>query len=210
MPENSDTKPQGFFEGTWETHWTNLLNLASHGAYAPGVGYDTFLRFGDPMVDPNRNGHVTFIGRGHNGNHGRAQWSKPPLSVAGNNSWTVVFKASSDQRLLVGRWHSGPWTPSGEREAFPPNQEFMPLQHPSANSLQWSGQVFFELTADGTQFTGGWNSSTDPNWRPWDGRKISDDPRLQRDLTLPDWDDVTGWPRDIARVTSITAPTELL
>jgi hypothetical protein len=197
----------GSFEGTWESHWVNLLDLAAHvppNQLGTGKGYECFLNFGVSGMD----GEPMAIGRGHNANH---NFPVPPLSVAGNNSWTFVFKLVNNGRRLIGRWYSGPWFPEGERVTFPSNSEFMPVGFPTSNRLNWSGQVFFNLSDDGRYFTGGWNVSSEPNnWRPWDGRKISDDPRHKRDITWPQVGDVDGWPRNLFTLTSIEVPSTLL
>jgi hypothetical protein len=203
----TDGELAGGFEGTWESQWVNVLNLATlvpANQLGTGKGIECFLNFGVNFND----GKPMVIGRGNNGS---PNLPVPPLLVAGNQSWTYVFRLVNNGRGLIGRWHSGPWIPEGERVVLPEGSDFMPVSFATSNRVSYAGQVFFNLSDDGWFFTGGWNSSADPdNWRPWDGRKVSDDPRHKRDVTWPEVGDVDGWPRNLFTLTRMDVPSELL
>jgi hypothetical protein len=208
MPQ--EPRLRGFFEGTWESRSQGLEPTAT-GTAQPL--YDTFVRLGQREFGIDLAHPIVFVGRGNFGEHGRTQHPIPPLGrgPAFSGSWSFRLYAVNGERRLVGRWWANPWS-AGNFTLLPPHQEFMPVDHENRATVAGSGQVFFDLTPDGRQFTGGFNSSDNPGkWMAWDGRKISDDSRLHRNLRLRDWpDDESGWPRDTPRVTSITPPPEIV
>jgi hypothetical protein len=206
----TEPRLRGFFEGTWETRSQGIEPSAT-GTAQPL--YDTFVRLGQRESGIDLLHPIVFVGRGNYGDHGRARHPIPPLNrgPAFSGSWSFRLYAVNNERRLVGRWWGTPWF-ANNFTLLPPRQEFMPVNHETALTLAGSGQIFFDLTPDGRQFTGGFNISGNPNkWMAWDGRKISNDARLHRDLRLRDWpDDERGWPRDTPTVTGITAPPEIV
>jgi hypothetical protein len=207
----TEQRLRGFFEGTWETRSQGIKPSATGSAQPL---YDTFVRLGQRESGIDLAHPIVFVGRGNFGEHGRARHPIPPLNrgPAFSNSWSFRLYAVNGERRLVGRWWASPWG-AVNYTLLPPHQEFMPVDDANKFTVV-SGQVFFDLTPDGRQFTGGFNQSGDPSkWMAWDGRKISNDSRLHRNLRLRDWpDDESGWPRDTPTVpeNSITAPPEIV
>ncbi len=159
----------GNFEGTWEETFAGVNrndNTLSREART-AMSIESLLRLGQ------RGNFIYYSGKGNQ-----------PLSYTDGvpflkPQWNSYARTDLEERVLIGRFWGPMW--NGFDNGGGPISELR-----NDSFLNQSGQFFFELSPDEKTFTGGFNISSQPtNWFPWDGRKISHNPRYRKSFNPP-------------------------